>query len=335
MTTESTIVTTAAPGWLRAAVAHATLAPSSHNAQPWRFRVDGDTVELLADRTRRLPVVDPHDRELVIGCGAALLYLRLAIRNAGRRDVVEPFPDPARPDLLARVRVGAAYFPTREEEALFHAMPRRHSHRRPFDARPVGAAMLASLGAAAFVEGAMLDVTHGAAERDALGTLVSAGDRRQAHDPAFRREFAAWLRANDAPAHDGMPCAAFGIGDVASCFTAFVVRRFDWGARQGAKDQALAAHAPALALVSTDDDTPASWLRAGQAVARVLLRATAAGLVASFLNQPIEDPSLRAAVAESFGVSTVPQLLLRLGYPVPLDEEQNVAARRAVDEVLV
>jgi hypothetical protein len=225
MPTERTIVTVA-PGWLRAAVAHATLAPSSHDAQPWRFRVDGDTVELLADRMRRLPVVDPHDRELVIGCGAALLYLRLAIRNAGRLDVLDLLPDPARPDLLARVRVGAAYFPTREEEALFHAMPRRHSYRRPFDARPVGAAMLGALGAAAFVEGAMLDVTHTGAERESLGALVSAGDRRRAHVPAF-------------------------------------------------------------ALVSTDDDT--------------------------------------------FGVSTVPQL--RLGYPAPVDEEENVAARRAVDEL--
>jgi hypothetical protein len=57
---------------LRFALNYAVLAPSSHNSQPWRFIVDGDTVMLCADRTRALSVVDPFDRELVISCGAAL-----------------------------------------------------------------------------------------------------------------------------------------------------------------------------------------------------------------------------------------------------------------------
>lgn len=57
---------------LGALVRYAVRAPSSHNSQPWLFRVVGDTLELRADRGRRLPVVDPEDRELTISCGAAL-----------------------------------------------------------------------------------------------------------------------------------------------------------------------------------------------------------------------------------------------------------------------
>src|SRR3712207_1323163 len=55
---------------LRAAVGYAIRAPSSHNTQPWRFRITDGAVELFADRTRALAVVDPHDRELTISCGA-------------------------------------------------------------------------------------------------------------------------------------------------------------------------------------------------------------------------------------------------------------------------
>jgi len=35
---------------------YAVLAPSRHNAQPWLFHVQGNTVELYADRSKALPL---------------------------------------------------------------------------------------------------------------------------------------------------------------------------------------------------------------------------------------------------------------------------------------
>ncbi len=61
---------------LRSLLKYAVLAPSGHNTQPWLFRpTEKDDLYLIADRTRALPVVDPHDRELIISCGAALDHL--------------------------------------------------------------------------------------------------------------------------------------------------------------------------------------------------------------------------------------------------------------------
>jgi hypothetical protein len=71
---------------------YAVVAPSGHNTQPWLFRLTSDGVELFADRTRALPIVDPEDRELTISCGAALCQLRLTIRHFGFTDVVELLP---------------------------------------------------------------------------------------------------------------------------------------------------------------------------------------------------------------------------------------------------
>jgi len=52
-------------------VSKATKAPSGHNTQPWRFRQSESAVEIHPDFDRRLPVVDPHDRELFVSCGCA------------------------------------------------------------------------------------------------------------------------------------------------------------------------------------------------------------------------------------------------------------------------
>src|ERR1700712_430673 len=70
----------------------ASLAPSLHNSQPWRFRLLADRIELHMDLGRRLPGADPEDRELRLACGAALLNLRLALQGLGIRPSVTLLP---------------------------------------------------------------------------------------------------------------------------------------------------------------------------------------------------------------------------------------------------
>src|SRR4051794_22159466 len=62
---------------------YAILAPSGHNTQPWKFRIHGGTLEMFADFSRAMRETDPENRELMISCGAALLNLRVGIRNFG------------------------------------------------------------------------------------------------------------------------------------------------------------------------------------------------------------------------------------------------------------
>lgn len=140
-----------------ALVRYAVLAHSGHNTQPWLFGVDDGGLDLLADRTRALPVVDPHDRELTISCGAALDHLRVAGAAFGHRADIATLPDPGSPDLLATVRLDAGHrAPSREDAALFDAIPLRRTNRHRFDHRGVPAQTIAHLVAVAAEEGAWL-----------------------------------------------------------------------------------------------------------------------------------------------------------------------------------
>ena len=278
---------------LRSALRYAILAPSGHNAQPWLFRVREGSCELHADRTRALPVVDPDDRELTIGCGAALFHLLTALRHFGDAPRSELLPEPGNPDLLARVELVGGPGATGEDHRLFRAITGRRTVRAPFEDRPVEAALLGVLREAAAAEGAWLRTATNEGTKAALAGLVAQGDVRQMHDRSFRRELAAWVHANRSGSADGMPGYAFGFEDLASYVGPVVLRTFDLGGGQAAKDRELAARSPVLAVLGTDGDRPADWLRAGLALARVLLRARAEGVAASFLNQPIEVAELR------------------------------------------
>lgn len=317
---------------LRFALQYAILAPSSYNRQPWLFKIVGEDVALYADRDRHLRAVDPQDRALLMSCGAALFHLRLALRHFGYTVLVRRFPDFDNPDLLAFVRLGRklspAAGPSIHEQQLFQAITERRTNRQAFEPRPVPEAETAKLVRAALAEGAHLHVLTTPDEKADLAHLIAAADQAQGEDPVFRHELGAWLTANRSDRRDGMPGYSHGLGEVASVATPLLARMFDWGDVRAAHDQRLAEDAPLLALLTTRRDTPLAWLRAGEALARVLLTATTYGLSASFLNQPLEIPALRAEVAER-SAGWCPQMLMRLGYgpavtPTPRRPVQDV-----------
>lgn len=297
---------------LRFLLNYAVLAPSSHNAQPWRFLCSENEVALYADRTRALHATDPLDRELTMSCGAALFLLRIAIRHFGHTDEVVTLPDPEQPDLMARIRLGNARLPSEEEESLFAAIRKRHTNRHGFSTLPVVPGLVEGWQLAARTEGVSLEAVQDPTVQEALADLIAEADRDQLADPAFRRELARWIRNGEEG--DGIPAEALGMPGLISYATPFLVRMFDTGPLVAAHDHQLTEGAPTLVVFVTDADTPRQWLQTGQALARFLLLATVNGVSASFLNAPIEISHLRERVRDVLHIDGYPQLLLRAGY---------------------
>jgi nitroreductase len=142
------------------------LAPSSHNTQPWLFKIVDNSIELYADRTRALPVVDPEARELTISCGAALYHLIVTIKyfgfeyrlevlpailaNQDKHDEVDGGRNSSDDDLLARVVVEGMSENRRtvsNEEKLFQAITKRRTNRFMFENRDIPAFLLSKIEA--------------------------------------------------------------------------------------------------------------------------------------------------------------------------------------------
>jgi nitroreductase len=292
----------------------AILAPSSHNTQPWLFRLQGHEVDLIADLRRALPVVDPQNRELIMSCGAALHHLRLAARYFGYHTCVECFPEENYPDLLARVSLGEPCETRTDDILAFHAIDLRRTNRMPFSSEPVSNDLLNVLEQLAERENAWLHFVRGDQERFTMAHLVSRADREQWHDRRFRSELSDWLTPNNSARRDGIPGYAQGLGDLVSHAEPLIVRTFDLGKGQAARDREIALHSPVLAVLGTPGDTRLDWLNAGQALSAILLRARTDEVWASFLNQPVECEDTRAELAELTGRSGSPQIVLRMGY---------------------
>jgi len=292
-------------------------APSLHNSQPWRFRVEPDRIELWADPERQLPAADPHGREQRLACGAALFNLRLALHAHGIRPLVTLHTDRAFPDLLAAVRHGGRKAPTALQRELLAAVPRRRTNRRPFTDEPVTTAELMALRNAAMAEGAWLHVVATPAERTRLLELSADAHAAQQGDPAFREEFERWTAVEpDRP--DGVP--ALPNEHRPAAHDRWVARDFTHGAgRTTAETGVLFENEPALVVLSAQMFGPTSEVAAGQALQRVLLTATTLGLSASFLSHIIEVDATRDRLRNLIHGTHSPQAVLRIGHgwPVP------------------
>jgi nitroreductase len=304
----------------------AVAAPSVHNSQPWRFRIRAGGIDVFADRTRQLGVVDPAGRELLISVGAALLNLRIAVLAHGRLPVLHLTPDPLEPDLVGRVVPGPAVTPDATVRVLAAAIPRRRTSRQPFHRTAVPAEVLDELAGAAGAEGATLAVADPAG-RAAILRLVRTAEEWQRAESGYRSELSAWTLPVPGR-RDGIPGPAFGPrdpGDESPPVRDFGLTRPDLHRR---RDHFEAD--PTVVVLTTAGDGPADWVRAGQALQRVLLTATVRGLAATPMTQPLETPELRPLLGDP-RAGRVAQVILRLGYARPAAP----VPRRPLDEMLV
>ncbi|QKW24609.1 nitroreductase family protein [Kitasatospora sp. NA04385] len=309
---------------LRALVAAAGAAPSLHNTQPWRFRptADGPGVLVYADPARAVPLADPDGRAMLVSVGAALFNLRVAAARLGLPvEELDLMPEPIGDDRpVAVVRFGPRGAPCELAE-LAEEIGRRHSSREPFGNRDVPEAVIGELIEAAADEDTVLDVLEEDGARRVLA-LTAEAEARIAGDAARRAETDGWVRA--APARDGVPERALGPQDHE---VRVPVRDFaGHGPAHAQRFEAL----PQVATLATRGDTAADWLRAGQAMERVWLVATARGLRVSVLHQAVELPDTRWRLRDpESGIGTV-QVVLRVGYGPP----GAPTPRRDVDDLL-
>ncbi|MFD7624899.1 nitroreductase family protein [Streptomyces sp. NPDC059851] len=334
-------------------VGDSVTAPSMHNAQPWKFvfrRATG-TIELYGDPRRAMHRADPDHRALHVGCAAALFNLRVSAAHHGLQAVVRLLPDASDPWLLAEVGFTEPVGDDRDLADLYPALRRRHTSRFPFGDEPVPTALLDGLRAAALLEGCRLEVPD-PWHVDTLLGLVRDAEQREEVDPGVRAETAAWTYDTAGSAHtaasaagagagagaggggagarprrDGIPAAAFGPRGTGGTAT---VRDFGRARPVAGRDRAAFEERPQLVLLGTAGDAPTDWLRAGQALERVLLQATADGLATSMTSQLLEWPELRWPARNPVAGTGHVQMVVRLGY----GPQGPGTPRRAVADVL-
>ena len=295
----------------RELVRYATLAPSSHNTQCWKFAVDdGQSVTILPDFSRRCPVVDPDDHHLFVSLGCAAENLVQAARALGLHAE-------ARFD-AARNAVHIALSPARAVVSpLFMAIPERQSTRVAYDGHALSTQDLALLEQAGSHPRVRLLLLTDNPPINTVVAFVVQGNTQQLNDKAFVEELKSWIRFSESDAvlrgdglfgkSSGNPALPSWLGNLVFGLVVTADSENDKYTRQ------LRSSAGVAVFVAEQADK-AHWVEVGRAFERFALQGTALGVRNAHVNMPVELPGLRPQFASALGLGTArPDLVVRFG----------------------
>ena len=317
------------PALLRELVRYATLAPSSHNTQCWKFRIEDGAISILPDLTRRCAAVDPDNHHLFVSLGCAAENLIQAALAKGLMGTVTV-------DAGAGSSLRIALEATRAMASpLFQAIPERQSTRAEYDGKPLTGEELRLLEKAGSESGVRVILLTEQAAMESVLDYVVQGNTAQMNDRAFVDELKMWIRfsADDAVrSGDGLYAASSGNPSLPAWLGKPL---FDAFFTTGSENDKYAKHvrsSAGIAVFVADDASPAGWIDVGRCYERFALQATALGIRNAHLNQPVEVPAERPRFARFLGLGERrPDLVIRFGRGPRLPP----SLRRPVEAVLV
>jgi hypothetical protein len=310
-------------------IRYATLAPSGHNTQCWRFRIENRSIVILPDLSRRTPVVDPDDHHVYVSLGCAAENLVLAAKAFGFIGNAEfnPMSDGAITVALERSKA--------EESPLFKAIPHRQCTRTDYDGKRLTPEELRLLEAAGTGNGvAVILMTEGEAMEKVLEYVVQ-GNTMQVNNPAFVSELESWIRFSDGEAirtGDGLTARATGSPPAPRWLGRMLFRAFFRAKPENDKYAHQIRSSAGIAVFVSSINDKAHWVEAGRCYERFALQATALEIRNAFVNQPVEESHLRPEFAKALGLGERrPDLVVRFGR----GREMPKSLRRPVESVLV
>ena len=313
----------------RELVRYATLAPSSHNTQCWKFAVTGQSISIFPDLTRRCPAVDPDDHHLYVSLGCAAENLVQAALAKGLRG--EAVFDTG-PSGVLKINLHATQ-PV--ESPLFRAISQRQCTRAEFDGKPISGEDLRLLALAGAGPGVQLMLIAEKPAMEKILEYVVQGNTAQMNDPAFVAELKAWIRFNDAEAvrtGDGLFARSSGNPSVPRWLASPLFPLFFRADSENDKYAKQVRSSAGIAIFVSDSNDKAHWIETGRCYERFALQAAALGIRNAFLNQPVEVSALRPQFASFLGLGQRrPDLVVRFGHGPAMPR----SLRRPVESVLL
>lgn len=307
----------------------ASLAPSSHNAQPWRVEVIDEThLSLSIDPNRRLPVVDPKAREMVISMGAFIENLARAAGEAGWKCTVENLAPSAHAAPLCTISM----VPQARHEGDLDSIRRRRTIRHDLLGTKASVELCTRLSQAK-TDAAFIPMRSDLGGK--IGRLAADSFARQTRDDAAQAELADWIRLKTRDAarlRDGLSTQTMEITGVGGWFVrTFMNRDSIMGEsfrEKGIADTRQMAEEGAgwFVLTSPSDDV-GDCIEVGRSFEDLALCCVPHQVALHPMSQALEYADSRHELKDLLDLQGEPQLLLRAGqvhtWPDPVSLRRN------------
>ena len=275
---------------------------SVHKTQPWKFLINGDSIEFTPNYNYKLHVIDPDNRELFISIGCAIQNMIISAAKVGYTH-----------SMTIKGNKSTITFHKTEgylDHSLFDSIAHRQTRRGEYDGRfipDIDVFALRSIGINVY--------RRDTQEFANIASDVSMGYSILMNNASFRKELQQWRK------HKGhqSPLRLYGLSydylapRLPRILSAAVEALMLNGKTQKKTDITCLSSSSHIAVIE-GNNSKADWIRIGMLLELSLLICTKKGISYSFTNQPCVIDWLADSLQYKLGLENRPQIILRLGY---------------------
>lgn len=308
-------------------IKYAAKAPSGHNTQPWKFKIGNDTISLLPDFTRTLPIVDSDNHALYISLGCALENLIIAANEFNYETKIEINSK----DSGLSIRVNLFKGMETKKPELFNYIVKRQVTRSKYKPNKIPYKVLSQLFNDSHEKGVYLKLFLSETEIKSLMPYIIEGNALQFNNKVFVNELVSWLRFSEKEVMlkgDGLWSASMGLPNTGRFIGNVVMKKFVSAGSEARRLEKLIQATAGLALFMVEKNEPYYWIKLGQSFQRFGLKAAKYNISHAHVNMPCEELEVREKLIHDFQLKDLtPLLLIRFGFsdPMPYSFRRNIS----------
>jgi hypothetical protein len=307
------------------------LAPSSHNTQPWYFKIKDNTIQVHADLSRNLPAADPTNKELYISVGCTIPNLEIAASQFGFLTSTTILPNPKNPDHIATIQC------TKSNKAvphpLFPFITKRLTNRSMFQKRkPLPSRYVEDLQTQQEKYTPIsLKIFSQADQLKTFAQLTKDGMYAALSKPSFRQELSTWVRHSWTDQGDGLPTNTLGIPDAVSVLAIPMIRSPLMAVTSSKLEYKMILSSSAVGIFIAPENTRPNWIATGISYTFLALVTCKYRLAIEPLSATIEMPVQKKQLKSYIKLQHEPMMFFRIGHST---EKFPHAPRRPMNEVI-
>ena len=312
-------------------IRYAAKAPSGHNTQPWQFKYSDDTISVLPDFTRALPVVDSDNHALYISLGCALENLIVAANQFNYKTMVKINSN----DMEPCIQVDLSEARETIKTGLFDYIVKRQVNRSEYSKEKIYEAVLNNIIDNTLVEGVDVKLFITEPEINSLIPYIIEANNFQFKNKAFVNELVSWFRFSEKEVMlkgDGLWTASMGLPNMGRFIGNIVMKKFVSAASEARRLEKLIHASAGFALFMVEKNDSEHWIKLGQSFQRFGLKAAKFNISHAHLNMPCEELQVRENLIRNFQLKNqTPLLLIRFGY----SDTMPYSFRRNLNDLIV
>jgi hypothetical protein len=314
-------------------IKYAIKAPSVHNSQPWKFKVEENSITIFPDYERIFPVADPDNHELFISLGCALENLIIAAGYFGyHTDVEMKMEDPYKESIRVEFSAGN----NQNYDQLFENIEIRQSTRSKFNKALIPTADIEKLNEAGNQDKVLFLLYTKSGQIDPVVEITKRATVLQLSKKEVIKELMQWVRFNRKTAKktgDGIYSGAIGGPSVPKWLGRLFINLSLDPKREGRKNVNLLKNSSGVLLFIAKENNKEAWVNLGRSFQRVALTATSLNINHAHINSACENIAARKELVEVLQLNSgeQPLLIIRIGY----SEKRPYSFRRPLEEMLI